>query len=158
MPIPSLWILALAAIFVGLFAAVITQIREEFELKNDPKLAELRNIIEPMFKNEQYTGGILDGLNSKNILDSISLYKGDKSYTINKQKIYLCLKDENGEYYNLNMLIFVTLHEIAHCLCDEIGHTDRFNDIFNELLEKAIKMKIYNPSIPIIQDYCTYND
>lgn len=158
MPIPSLWILALAAIFVGLFAAVITQIREEFELKNDPKLAELRNIIEPMFKNEQYTGGILDGLNSKNILDSISLYKGDKSYTINKQKIYLCLKDENGEYYNMNMLIFVTLHEIAHCLCDEIGHTDRFNDIFNELLEKAIKMKIYNPSIPIIQDYCTYND
>ena len=58
----------------------------------------------------------------------------------------------------MNMLIFVTLHEIAHCLCDEIGHTDRFNDIFNELLEKAIKMKIYNPSIPIIQDYCTYND
>ena len=158
MTVSSLLILALAAVFVGLLAAVVTQIREEFELKNDPKLAELRYIIEPMFKNEHYTGGILDGLNTKNILDSISLYKGDKSYTINKQKIYLCLKDENGEYYNMNMLIFVTLHEIAHCLCDEIGHTDRFNDIFNELLEKAIKMKIYNPSIPIIQDYCTYND
>jgi|688.fasta_scaffold1026590_1 hypothetical protein len=158
MNISSFWILCLTGLFVGILVSVITQIKEEFELKNDPKLSELRYILEPMFKNEQYTGGILDGLNSKNILDSISLYKGDKSYTINKQKIFLCLTDEKGEYYNMNMLIFVTLHEIAHCLCDEIGHTNKFNDIFNELLEKAIKMKIYNPNIPILQDYCTYND
>ena len=47
-----------------------------------------------------------------------SLLDGEKI----KQKVYLCLKDENNEYYNDNMLIYVALHELAHVLCDEIGH------------------------------------
>lgn len=88
------------------------------------------------------------------IIPKIELYEGNKSYTINKEKIYLCLKDKNGQYYNENMLTYVFLHEVAHILCDEIGHTEKFSRIFDTLLEKATKLGIYDPNIPIIQDYC----
>ena len=64
-------------------------------------------------------------------LTNIKIYEGDKSYTINKEKIYLCIRDKNGQYYNQNILMYVLLHEIAHTLCPEIGHTQSFKDIFN---------------------------
>ena len=28
--------------------------------------------------------------------------------------MHLCLKDENGNYYDDNMIIYVALHELAH--------------------------------------------
>jgi hypothetical protein len=94
----------------------------------------------------------------KKILNEISLSTGNKSYTINKENIYLCLKDENNQYYEDNMLKYVLLHEISHSVCDEIGHTQKFNEIFKALLDKAVAMKVYDPSIPIIKNYCLYND
>jgi hypothetical protein len=87
---------------------------------------------------------------------SISLYRGEKSYTINKKKVYLCLKDKDGKYYNNNMLMYVALHELSHVICDEIGHTDKFNRIFDDLLQKAQKMGVYNPSLPLDKNYCEY--
>jgi len=90
------------------------------------------------------------------IIPRIELYEGKKSYTINKEKIYLCLKDKNGKYYNTNMLVYVFLHEVAHILCDEIGHTAKFARIFDDLLEEATRLGVYNPNIPIIDDYCEY--
>ena len=54
------------------------------------------------------------------------------------------------------MLIYVALHEVAHVLCDEVGHTQKFHSIFEDLLKKATEMGIYNPSIPLIQNYCEY--
>jgi len=90
------------------------------------------------------------------VVDKLTFFKGDKSYTINKEEVYLCLKDKDGRYYNENMLTYVALHEIAHAICDEVGHTQKFHDIFQHLLDKAYHMGLYNPSIPIIQDYCNY--
>ena len=89
-------------------------------------------------------------------VNQLSFYQDNKSYTINKQKIFLCLKDEHSNYYPMNMLMYVAIHELAHVLCNEIGHTAKFHTIFNELLEKAEKLGIYDPNIPIIQNYCEY--
>lgn len=91
------------------------------------------------------------------IVEKLSFFKGNESYTINKEDVFLCLKDEKGDYYNENMLTYVALHEIAHAICDEVGHTQKFHDIFEDLLDKAYHLGLYNPSIPIIQDYCNYN-
>ena len=87
----------------------------------------------------------------------IKLYKGKKSYTINKKKIYLCLFDENGNYYLDNHIIYVLCHEMAHVLSNSIGHTSEFEDNFKKLLERAEKIELYNPNIPMPEDYCTYN-
>lgn len=86
----------------------------------------------------------------------ITMFEGKRSYTINKKRIYICLKDENNEYYDFNMLMYVAIHELAHVVCNEIGHTEKFYKIFNELLQKAENLKIYNPKIPIIKDYCNH--
>lgn len=135
---------------------IFTQVKETHD-QNDPKLKEIVKIIEPMFRKESYTySGLLEPLNTRNILEEIRFFKGEKSYTINKEKIYMCLKDEDNDYYPNNALIYVCLHEVAHVICDEIGHTEKFHKIFDELLTRAAHMKIYNPNIPMIQDYCQY--
>jgi hypothetical protein len=91
-------------------------------------------------------------------VNDLTFFEDKESYTINKKDVYLCLRDENNEYYNENMLIYVTLHEVAHAICDEIGHTQKFHEIFESLLDRAYNMGIYNPSIPIIQDYCQHHN
>lgn len=147
-----------AIILIGLVGWAIYMQIKEHHAQDDPMLHELMETIRPVFHEDNYHSGELHSLNNRNVLDEITLYRGDKSYTINKEKVFLCLRDENGEYYNKNMLIYVILHEIAHVICDEIGHTDKFHRIFEQLLLKATEKEIYNPSIPIIQDYCQHND
>ena len=88
---------------------------------------------------------------------NLKFYEGKKSYTINKKKVYLCLKDDDGEYYNFNMLIYVSIHELSHVICDEIGHTAKFHRIFRDLLELAEQKNIYDSSIPILKNYCGHN-
>ena len=135
--------------------------KESFHIKpgcDDPKILELQEKLKPMFaENVVYTGPLANE-NKKKIINDLTLCPGKKSYTINKEDIYLCLKDENNKYYNDNMLIYVLLHEISHQSCYEIGHTPLFHEIFQLYLAKAIELGIYNPNIPIIKNYCTYND
>jgi hypothetical protein len=149
----------IAAVIVLLLASwcIYTQISEHYA-QDDPKLKDLKHKFEDFFSKERYWEAPLDELNKRNIMNEISLYRGDKSYTINKEKVYLCLKDTNGSYYNDNMLIYVLAHEISHVICDEIGHTEKFHQIFEALLVKLTEEGIYNPSIPVQQNYCKEGD
>ena len=137
---------------------------EDFVLdETEQKLLTLQSKLEPLFdENCSYQGTILEGImtlqTKRRLKHEISLSKGKKSYTINKEEIFLCLKDENDQYYSDNMLIYVLLHEISHSVCDEIGHTEKFHKIFNALTTKAVELGIYNNQIPLIRDYCLYND
>jgi hypothetical protein len=115
----------------------------EQHLQNDPMLWKLKDILRPLHPEIQ----------------NLKLYRGKKSYTINKKKIFLCLKDKNGEYYNTNMLVYVLLHEFSHYLnTEDIGHTPRFHKIFEDLLDKAYSMGLYDPYIPLVKNYCGYSD
>ena len=110
---------------------------EYFTVK-DPILDIIRDelsVLDPRFKN-------------------VEIYEGDKSYTINKKKVYICLKDSDGRYYNKNFLVYVVCHEYAHMCCDEIGHTGKFFSIFDDILQKAERHGIYDSSIPPLEDYC----
>ena len=133
------------------------QIYEHFA-QNDQKLLELKAVFEKFFANKTNWEGKLEVLNTKKVMNEITLSRGEKSYTINKQDVYICLKDENGEYYDDNTLYYVIAHEISHVICDEIGHTPKFNAIFHELLELMAADGIYNKNIPIKQDYCQKGD
>ena len=149
----TMLILFIIILFVGF---LIWYQFEEFQLQNDPKLKELKQIIEPLFIDKKKYEGYLSNMNNENIMEKVSLYKGNKSYTINKEKIFLCLKDENDEYYDTNFLVYVLLHELSHVICDEIGHTQKFEDTFKELLNEAVKKGVYDQSKPIISNYCEY--
>lgn len=90
-------------------------------------------------------------------VDNIKINEDTQSYTINKEKIFLCLTDQHNDFYSNNMLVYVLLHEFAHTLCNSIGHTPEFHDIFENLLKEAIDRKLYDPSIPVDPEYCKHN-
>ena len=80
------------------------------------------------------------------------------SYSINKgEEIVFCLRSKNDDkIHDINELMYVAIHEIAHVGCPEIGHTPLFRRINKELLKYAIecgvyKYKDYNSSP---EDYC----
>jgi hypothetical protein len=143
------WILIIILILLSIFL-IYKQI-EDFTLQDDPMIDELKKELEPLKNIENFRGK-----NLKEIIDNLKIYKGDKSYTINKEKIFLCLKDEKNNYYNKNILMYVLAHEISHVLSESVGHTDEFHDIFQDLLAKITDLGLYNPSIPIDKNYCNY--
>ncbi|XWV26111.1 putative metallopeptidase WLM domain protein [Tupanvirus soda lake] len=67
------------------------------------------------------------------------------SYTVNKgDEIALCLRSrKNGELHDLNLIMYVVIHELAHVACPEIDHTELFKKIFIFFLNMAILLKIY---------------
>ena len=146
--------------FLLIFALIYLLIKqiEEFNLQTDPMLDRLRSKLTEFFDHKKNWNGNLATLNGKNPMKNINLYKSNKSYTINKERIYMCLKDETGNYYSENMLIYVLLHELGHVLSKSIGHTDEFYRIFDDLLLEATKNNLYDPNQPIVKDYCQHGD
>ncbi|ASZ84993.1 013L [Cherax quadricarinatus iridovirus] len=109
----------------------------ESYLENEPTIVRLKNKLIPYFPEISY----------------IRMMKGDSSYTINKQKIYICT-ESGGDTYDDNMLTYVILHELAHTLCPDIGHGSKFQIIFKSLLERAERNGLYDPSKPRVENYC----
>ena len=53
------------------------------------------------------------------------------------------------------IITYVLLHELAHVMNkDDVGHTPKFHKKFDELLEKAENLGIYDSTLPLIHDYC----
>jgi hypothetical protein len=133
----------LLGLLIGLTSVLIYRQVKEYHLQDDPMLHTLIEVLRPI----TYEG--------KSIVDGMKLYKGDKSYTLNKNQTFLCLNDKNGQYYPLQMLVYVTLHERAHSLnTKDVGHTPEFYRVFQILLDQATALGIYDPNIPVIKDYC----
>ncbi len=67
------------------------------------------------------------------------------SYSINKgEELVFCIRSKStGQLHNINLLMYVAVHELAHTACPETGHTPLFNKIFKFLLERAIEHKLY---------------
>ena len=153
------WIsIIFAVLLVGLVIFLIVRQFENYNAQNDPKLHELNQVFTEFFSQDKKWGGNLKMLNKRKPYQEVSLYKGDNSYTINKQRIFMCLKDEHGEYYPMNMLIYVLAHEYAHVLAKSIGHTDEFHAIFEDLLGELVDAGIYDPKQELITDYCQHDN
>lgn len=79
--------------------------------------------------------------------DSISegsIESGYTSYSVNKgEKIILCIRQKDNSFVSQNVLMYVAIHELAHLMTEEVGHTDMFWDNFKFLLEEAIGIGIY---------------
>jgi hypothetical protein len=63
-----------------------------------------------------------------------------RTYTIDKQKIYVVSEKSNGEKYNQDTLLFVILHEVAHILSPEVHHTKGFHQIEKRLHNAAMDL------------------
>lgn len=73
------------------------------------------------------------------------------TYTVNKgNEISVCLstRDEDQHLYDINRLMFVIIHELAHIGSESYGHNKEFVLLFMYLLKKSVDLKIYE-----YQDY-----
>ena len=116
------------------------------------RLTKLVNHLDKDIDNKDHTSEIKEGIrrmkknyNPHAIVESSP---GNKytSYSINKgEKIVFCLRSKDGsdKLVDLNTMMFVAIHEMAHLMTKEVGHTKNFWDNMKFLLIKAIEIDIY---------------
>ena len=74
-----------------------------------------------------------------------SIDSGYTSYSVNKgEKIILCIRQKDDSFVDKNVLVYVAVHELAHIMTTEIGHTSMFWDNFRFILNEAILINLYH--------------
>jgi hypothetical protein len=81
------------------------------------------------------------------------------TYTINKGELMaICLRKKNTskDFYNMDLLLFVIIHELAHIMTISEGHTPEFMVNFKFILKEATGCGLYKPVNYASQntDYC----
>jgi len=68
------------------------------------------------------------------------------SFSVNKgEEVAFCLKSKkDGHLHEINLMMYVAIHEMAHMGCPEIGHGELFKKIFRFLTLQAIEMNLYS--------------
>ena len=72
------------------------------------------------------------------------------SYSVNKgEKVHLCLRQRENDNESLvqeNVMMFVTIHEMAHMITKSVGHGEDFWNNFAWLLKEAEALQLYTPN------------
>lgn len=113
-------------------------------------IEKLIKYLEEKYKNEIFVKYLKRNYNASILSEAIKS-ENWTTYTLNKESIYMCIrtKDENDEIYDINLLMFVLLHELAHLSNYDkegypiIGHGREFKDIFTKLVKSAIEINVY---------------
>lgn len=85
-------------------------------------------------------------LKKRNVVLAENIYMEDTSFTVNKEEMMLCLVPRSGaeELYDINKLMFVALHELAHVGSKSYGHGKEFVMLFIYLLKEGIDLDVYD--------------
>jgi hypothetical protein len=86
-----------------------------------------------------------------------SIESGYTSYSVNKgEKLVLCIRQKDRSFVDKNVVMYVAIHELAHIMTKDIGHTDTFWKNFKFLLEEAMDVGLYKKENyrDKPQDYC----
>ena len=134
--------------------------KEKFRIINDEKgktlLDQIKSSLTYLTDSSRFEfSDELEPLRNRNVMNEISLEEGFKSFTENKQRVTLCLRNQFGELYDQNSLMYVALHELAHVINDEVHHTKKFRRIFDALLKHASANGFYDPSKAFVKNYCS---
>ena len=125
-------------VILFLICRIVFLLVYDYNMKKIKIIQDLRNEVSRIYPN----------------IRNIKIYPGKTNFTRNKKIIYLRLSDKNDKAYNLNSLMYILIHELAHCECSEFGHTAKFYEIHSGLLQAAIKANIYNPNHPLDKNVC----
>ena len=101
-------------------------------------------LIDHLRKNNKFPQ-LVARYNSRNISESMAS-SNYTSYSVNKgDKVVLCIRDKNkvGKIIDMNTIMFVAIHELAHIETKSIGHTSEFWDNMKKLLIISESIGIY---------------
>jgi predicted metal-dependent hydrolase len=124
------------------------------------KSALLAEVISRMYKLRDYLDNnkekypdyaeYIELLKSNFNVNRTSIYENDPesditSYSVNKgEELAFCLRSKkSNQLHNVNLIMYVALHEMAHMACPEIGHGELFKRIFRFLTQRAIDIGLY---------------
>jgi hypothetical protein len=108
-------------------------------------LTTLVGHLEKMYPDDPRTQKVSKNFNADRISEGVER-ENYTSYSVNKgERIVFCLrsKDKSKKLVDLNTMMFVALHEIAHIATESVGHTDEFWSNFKWLLQESIQIGIY---------------
>ena len=120
--------------------------------------------LQKMYPDDERTKRLVKGFDSRKISEGGDDSNQYTSYSVNKgERIVFCLRSrdasdgQNGtKLVDINMMIFVAVHELAHIATESVGHTDDFWANMRYLLEESINIGIYTKqdfkNKPV--DYC----
>lgn len=116
-----------------------------------PKIINVRGI---ELNTYDVTKNILQRYNQDNLVEAVGR-SDSTSFTIDKGSITgICIKNMDGTYVDINTLVFVMLHEIAHLAVDTIQHDDDFWAAFTFLLSQANGIYTYIDYSKYPVNYC----
>lgn len=152
-------------IYINTYSPKLTYVRSNIDNKlylvqnKDDKVeaanlfAEIRRrltIIMDNFKqkfgnNDERVNTLLSRFDPEAIREAVPKYN-QTSFSINKgEKIVICIRsrDYDEKLSDINTIMFVVLHEIAHLMTISIGHKEEFWENFRFILAHAIKWNVY---------------
>ena len=166
---PILFIILLAVIYLfvitnkqGLVYVSVTNNADIFLVQNRPDKQQAATIIHTIKTNIMTLMELLEQDDHVPFTKSFITQAKDKlkttvfresienskytSYSVNKgEEIVLCVRSKtDNSLHNIDLLMYVAIHELAHVICPEIGHTRLFNQIFQYILQVAEKNKLYH--------------
>lgn len=134
---------------------------DEFLKESANTLAEINNRViqlidhlDKKYKNDDTKMFFIKKLKenySSSVLSEAAIDKRYTTYTIDKRDMHICLRtrDDEEKLYDINLLMYVVLHELAH-LCNYTpgghpiqGHGIEFKKIFRLLVQEGINIGIY---------------
>jgi len=137
-------IIILIALLFGVFFFIRSYFSQAIKVYDDPILSKIYQDLKKIYPDIDKKG--------------IHLYGANDTLTENKKKIFICVKRRNGEYYDYNTILYISVHELAHVLNNEYditeNHGAKFNDINNQLLNKAYELGLLDKTKPINYDMC----
>ena len=92
-----------------------------------------------------FTKTLSDKFNPKQLTENIP-GSSHVAYSVNKgDELSICIREKDTErFLDMNTIMFVSIHELAHIMTPEMGHTDLFWENMKYLLEKAIDIDLYH--------------
>lgn len=126
------------------------------------KVIVLINHLEKKYNNDSSKNYFIKKLRENynhHILSEAAIDNRYTTYTIDKEDMHICLRtrDKHEKLYDINLLMYVILHELAHLCNYNIngypiqGHGEEFKYIFRLLVSEAIMIGVYQ-----YQDYTKY--
>lgn len=116
------------------------------------KMDEIRGRLDKLISHYQDESDprvkvLIDRFNPANMCEN-DMTSDTTSYSENKgEKIVVCLRQKNVSYpfVDINTIMFVILHEMAHLMTTTMGHTAEFWANFRRILQDASSIQIYTP-------------
>lgn len=110
------------------------------------RLEKLAHHIDKKYGNDNQCARLIKKRFKPRNISETPEHSKNTSYSVNKgEQLVFCIrpKDKKDKLHEVNLLMFVAIHELAHVGSVSIGHNDEFYDNFVFLLKEAVDIGVY---------------